>query len=134
MKFFINATFYIYIHTEPLISFTLHTYNTDKKKSLSLVSIFFENDLLDIVGFFSCFFLVFFYSKHEEHIHDKWHQKTATAENRRSFGQTGTGIRKQGLIESTIEIIYIVATEATFFNLIDWIVNSGLRKFNSILK
>ena len=65
MKFFINATFYIYIHTEPLIILLTYIHTTQTKKSLSLVSIFFENDL-DIVDFHA-----FFLTKHEEHIHDK---------------------------------------------------------------
>ena len=59
MKFYINATFYIYIHTEPLISFTLHTYNTDKKKISFFGFYLFWKWLVGYCWIFSCFFKFF---------------------------------------------------------------------------
>ena len=55
MKFFINTTFYIYIHIEPLIILLtyIHTYNTDKKICFFGFYLFWK-----WLGYcwFSCFF------------------------------------------------------------------------------
>ena len=64
MKFFINATSYIYIHTEPLIIYFTYIQHR-QKKSLSLVSIFFVKMTWIIVDFFMFFFeksIIFDYS------------------------------------------------------------------------
>ena len=67
-------------------------------------------------------------------IQDNWQKETQYGNISLTIPTWISWVRKQRLVESVVEIKYIIATEATFSNFIDRVVNSWLRKFNTILK